>query len=427
MPANADSAAPTAAQEWRRHWLLVLSALAGLTVATLPTATLGMFMQPLADDFGWTRTQVTAGLTMFALVSMPLIPFAGALIDRFGPRRLAVPGLLLCGACFAAFGLMSGPYWQWILIWLAYTLASLMICMVVWTSAVSNAFTASRGLALAVVLCGSAVATGLAPTVTRLLMDQWGWRGAYIGIGAGWAGLAFVLVLLFFRDARQSAAALAGNDVAPQELPGGLTLGQAMRNAATLRIGFVMFVSSLLGAGVFVHIVPLLAAKGLTLAQATTLVAVMGGASIVGKLVTGWLMDRLSGSLLPVVGYAGPAVGYAVLLQDSPAVGLLTPAVMLIGYCAGASLQLGTYLTTRYAGLRNFGAIFGVFASLMGVGGGLGPLLAGWIFDTTGDYSLMLSAGIPMALAAGLAVFRLGPYPVFAPEPVAIAGQSTLA
>jgi MFS family permease len=424
LPANADSAALTAAQEWRRHWLLVLSALAGLTVATLPTATLGMFMQPLADDFGWTRTQVTAGLTMFALVSMPLIPFAGVLIDRFGPRRIAVPGLLVCGACFAAFGLMSGPYWQWILIWLAYTLASLMICMVVWTSAVSNAFTASRGLALAVVLCGAAVATGLAPTVTRLLMDQWGWRGAYIGIGAGWAGLAFVLVLLFFHDRRRSSATSADGDAAPQELPGGLTLGQAMRSATTLRIGFAMFVASLLGSGVLVHIVPLLAAKGLPLAQATTMVAMMGGASIVGKLVTGWLMDRLSGSLLPTLGYAGPAISCALLLQDSTAAWLPMLAMVVLGYCMGASLQLGTYLTTRYAGLRNFGAIFGVFASLMGVGGGLGPLLAGGIFDATGGYALMLTGSIPLAIMAGLAVFRLGPYPVFAPEPVPLSRQS---
>lgn len=423
MPVNADSATLRAAQEWRRHWLLVLSALAGLTVATLPTATLGMFMQPLADDFGWSRTRVTAGLTLFALVSMPLIPFAGVLIDRFGPRRIGVPGLLVCGACFAAFGLMSGPYWQWIALWLIYTVASLTICMVVWTSAVSHAFTASRGLALAMVLCGSPIATGVAPTVIRLLMAEWGWRGAYIGMGAGWVGLAFVLALLFFHDARRPVAATSSGDAAPQELPGGLTLGQAMRSGRILRIGFALFVASLLGSGLLVHIVPLLGAKGLTLAEATTMAAIFGGMAIIGKLLTGWLVDRVSGSLLPVLGYAGPAMGYVLLLQGSSTAGMVTLAMVVLGYCAGASLQLGTYLTTRYAGLRNFGAIFGVFSSLMGVGGGLGPLIAGGIFDATGGYAPMLAGSIPLAIAAGLAVFRLGPYPEFAAEPMTTAGQ----
>jgi len=131
--------------------------------------------------------------------------------------------------------------------------------------------------------------------------------------------------------------------------------------------------------------------------------------------VTGGLIDRIPGSLLPVIAYGGPGVAYALLLQAQGSVAALAFAVFVLGYCSGASMQLGTYLTTRYAGLRNFGAIFGIVSSLMACGAGIGPVVAGWVFDTTGGYSLLLTAGIPVAVVAALAVFRLGAYPVFAP------------
>ena len=417
MAANTNPGSVPASQEWRRHWPLVLAAMVGLTVGTLPTATLGMFMQPLNAEFGWSRTQVSLGLTIFALVAMPLGPLAGMLVDRFGPRRVAVPGLLLSGACFAAFGLMSGAYYQWILIWAAYTVASTATRTLVWSSSISAAFTSSRGLALAVLLCGTALATALGPTVTRLLIDQWGWRGGYIGLGVGWAGFALTLAALFFHDVRGPNARSAGSasQVQPRELPGGLTVREALRSTILQRIGLAMFLQALMGASIMVHIVPMLTADGLTLAEATTVAAMVGIGSIAGKLITGWAIDRIAGSLLPMIGYGGPAVGYALLIYGSGSAGLLTFAVFVLGYCSGASLQLATYLTTRYAGLRNFGTIFGILSSLMAGAAGIGPLLAGAIYDLTGGYALLLMAGVPAAILAALAVFRLGPYPVFVP------------
>ena len=91
-------------------------------------------------------------------------------------------------------------------------------------------------------------------------------------------------------------------------------------------------------------------------------------------------------------------------------------AVFLVGCGSGGSLQVTTYLTTRYAGLRHFGKIFGVIAAVMGLGGGLGPLLAGVIFDATGNYQVLMMLAAPAALLAGLAVLGLGAYPEFKAE-----------
>jgi MFS family permease len=170
-----------------------------------------------------------------------------------------------------------------------------------------------------------------------------------------------------------------------------------------------------MGTAIIVHIVPMLTSDGLSLAQATTVAALLGVASLTGKLLTGWLIDRFGAGLLPSLAFGGPGLAYALLLQASGSMWLLSGAVVLLGYCSGAAIQLTTYLTTRYAGLRNFGAIFGIVSSLMAGASGIGPVLAGQIFDLSGSYTMLLMAGVPVSLVAGLSVFRLGPYPEFPP------------
>jgi MFS family permease len=412
----------TAAQEWRAYGLIVLSAMLGVSMGTVPTATLGLFMDPLQREFGWSRTEISFGLTVFAIIGLPLAPFGGWLVDKFGARRIAIPGLAFSGLIFAGFSLMTGAYWQWLAIWVAYTFASIGTRTLVWNTAISAAFSTSRGLAIAVLLCGTALATSLAPTVTHWLMEEWGWRGGYLGLGLGWAGIGLVLVLVFFHDHRKldkaklAAAGGAGgaNAVAAPRL-GGLTVRQAFRTLRLYRIAIAIFLQSVMGAAVIVHLVPMLTADGLSRAEAAGMAAVMGVGSMVGKIATGWLIDRFTGSLIPFLCYSGPAVAYLLLLKGSGTALMLSVAVAVLGYCSGGALQLATYLTTRYAGMRNFGTIFGFISAFLALSAGIGPPMAGAIFDATGDYTLLLIIGIPVALVAGLMVFGLGPYPEFRP------------
>lgn len=428
---DASALRPTAGQEWRANWLLVLSAMAGLSFGAIPAATLGLFMGPLQNDFGWSRAQISAGMAIFAVVSLPLTPFAGALVDRFGPRRVAVPGIALAGMTFAGFSLLGDMIAYWFAGWIAYSLASLLIRTLVWNSAISSAFLVSRGLALAVLLSGMGVATALAPIATHWLIDGFGWRNAYIGIGLGWGGVAFVLIALFFHDSRsrRPASLSASSATHPAMLPGGLTLVEALRSTRMLRIGLAIFLQSLLGAAIVVHMVPLLTSTGISRGEAAGIAAMLGIGSISGKLITGWLSDRSRNTLLPVSSFALPALGYFLLMEAGGSPAIASLAVFLLGYGSGASLHMATYLTTQYAGLRHFGKIFGMISSLMALAGGIGPLAAGLIFDETGSYTGLLLFSIPAALAAGAAVFRLGPYVEFAPvavpeEKPAAAGQA---
>ena len=161
----------SALAEWRAHWPMVVAAMAGLSFATVSIYSMGLFMEPLSREFGWTRAQISVGLSIVALFAVPLSPFAGALIDRWGSRRLGIPGVILSALAFAAFSLATGSLSQWYVLWVCYALVAIAIKTTVWTAAVSSVFQKGRGLALAVVPIR--IPSLSAPRPTRCSWTSW--------------------------------------------------------------------------------------------------------------------------------------------------------------------------------------------------------------------------------------------------------------
>ncbi|MDR2857345.1 MAG: MFS transporter [Novosphingobium sp.] len=414
----------TARQEWRAHWGLVFCATLGMSLLALPPVALGLFMEPLSREFGWSRASISAGMMVFAVVSTPLVPFAGALADRFGSRRVLIPGLVLTGAAFAAFGLLTPSLWHWFAMWVVFTLAQLLNRSPIWNRTVSAAFNTSRGLALAVLMAGIALGQLLTPTIASALIRDYGWRSAYGLLALGWYGLTLIATVLLFREPRAAAATAGAADTSPAPASsGGMTLKEALRDPRMLRIGFAILTQSTLYTGFTLHLFPLLKGLGMTDKDSAFITGLIGIATLAGQLLTGWLADRVRGSLLPVSSFLLPGVGYLLILQGSSTWALLTLGVLIAGYGSGAAINITTYLTTRYAGVRHFGKIFGLISSLMGLGAGLGPLIGGRIYDYAGTYTPYLLLGTGVALIAALAVLRLGAYPEFKPEP---AGRTEL-
>lgn len=403
-----DVASPSEG-EWRRNWPLLLAAMVGISFVSVPTASLGLFMAPLQSEFGWSRAEISGGLTIFALATLPLMPVAGVLVDRFGPRRVALPGLIAASLAFAAFATMDGSLVKWFGAWVIFTIMSVAISIMVWTAAVSAAFERSRGLALALVLCGSALAQGLAPIAARALIEEFGWRIAYIGIAAGWGGSGLLLAMLFFHDRRKLRPQSSDINSITLKVEG-FTVREALRSPTMYRIAFATFLQTVVSAAVLVHFVPLLTSIGLSRAQAASFGLILAVASVTGKLLTGWLIDRAGARWLPSLCYGGPAISLCILLTGSNTLPVVALAVAIHGYSAGAALQLTTYLTTRYCGLANFATIFGIVSMLMALAGGIGPLLGGAIFDETGGYQFLLIGGTALCFLAGFAVFGLGGY-----------------
>ena len=146
-----------AAAEWRAHWPLVLASMLGFVMVGVANFSLGPFMASLEKAFGWSRSEITSGFSIYAVTCVICQPIVGRMIDRFGPRRIALSGIALTGCVLSLFSTANGSLTGWLLLWLLYSLAAQLILTPVWSSAVASEFEAGRGLAIAATLSGSAL------------------------------------------------------------------------------------------------------------------------------------------------------------------------------------------------------------------------------------------------------------------------------
>jgi predicted MFS family arabinose efflux permease len=404
-----DEGKAAAAQEWTRGWTLVMAAAVGFSFMSVMTTAMGAFIGPLVAEFGWNRTTVSLGMPIAGILSVLFSPFVGVFIDRYGARRLALPGLVALIAATCAFSLANGSVTQWVVLWLVYAIATLAVTISVWTTAVAGAFSAARGLAIGLTLSGTAVAQGITPVIATWLIDNFGWRQAYVMLGLGWGGVALVLCALFFHDPRGRTASLREKpDTSHLE---GLTVAQAWRDPGLWRIALTTFVLMILTIGLLIHQIPIMTEAGVSPQNAALLVMLSGAAGIVGKLATGWLIDCYSPNWVGAITLGVAGFAFAMLVDGVRTMPLIILAMVINGYSAGTKLQICSYLTARYAGLRNFGKIFGTMGSLIALGSALGPLVAGRVYDLWGSYDPFLIVGAIGCLLCGALILTLPGYP----------------
>lgn len=401
----------SARTEWHRYWPMVLAACIGFSFMSFMTAAAGVFMDPLAAEFDWGRTELTLGMAIASLLSILCSPFVGNLIDRFGSRRLALPGLVLTAMAIAAFALTDGSLAQWIGLWLVWGVMALLIQSTLWSTAIASVFTSGRGLALGVTMSGTALAQVIAPPLANYIIERSGWRAAYAVMGLGWGALALILSALFLFDVRDRERKRRFS-ASPDRIDlAGLSLSQAWRDSSLWKVAVATFLVLTVTIAIVVHQFPILVEAGMSRSQAAWLVSLSGVAGVMGKLVSGTLIDRFHARVVGGVTLASTAIGWPMLMA-----GIATPAtiilgIMISGYAAGTKIQLCSYLTARYAGMRNYGTIFGFMTSVIALASAVGPLAAGLSYDRYGSYTPLLLTGVVISLVSGGLVFSLRAYP----------------
>jgi predicted MFS family arabinose efflux permease len=177
------------------------------------------------------------------------------------------------------------------------------------------------------------------------------------------------------------------------------------------RIGISIFVIMALTIGLLVHQIEILIGVGVSRNNAAWLASLAGAMGIFGKIVTGLLIDRFRGNWVGGITMTSAALAFAILLTAAQSTPLLIFAMLVNGYTAGAKLHIASYLTVQYSGMKNFGKIYGVITSMVSAGSGLGPILAGAIYDLTGGYEAFLAAGTVGLVLSGVMFFTLPRYP----------------
>lgn len=416
-----DQTAPPGAAlaEWRAYWPLIFVSWIGCGLMGVPILSLGAFVEPLQKAFSWTRTDIWIGSMVYAAVGVIGSPLAGRLIDRWGTRRVVLPGVILTGIAFGLFGTAGKLLLTWIALWTLYSAAGQLILMQAWTAAVASNFIAGRGLALAVTLTGSAVTATLIPRTAVWLISSYGWRAAYGVMGLVWAAGGGLLVFLLFHskqdDARRGGASAA--EAGSSEALAGVSAREGLRSATFVKIAVAALFSEIVIVGVVASIIPMVHERGLSLEDAAWVAGVIGASAVVGKLICGAIVQRVGGQYIMAFLLALPLATALILLQPNTTMLSGSVATGFLGFSSGGLLEMLVYLVARHFGLRAFGTIFGVIGGVLSLALGVGPVIAGRVYDLTHSYDLMLIADIPLSLVSVALMLVLGDYPDRLPAP----------
>lgn len=409
-----DHTAPPGAAlaEWRSYWPLIFVSWVGCNLMGIPILSLGAFVAPLHEAFGWSHSEIFLALSVYALVGTLGSPLAGRLLDRWGPRRVVLPGVILTGIAFALLGTASSALITWLLLWLLYSLAGMLILMQAWTAAVASNFIAGRGLALAVTLTGSAFAAALIPRTAVALITEYDWRTAYGIMGAVWAVVGGLLVFALFRskaDLARRPDAAARTPATAQALAG-TSARDGLRSPVFIKLALAAFVGEIVIIGIVANTIPMLTKEGMSMAQAAWAAGAIGVSAVAGKLICGALANRIGGQYIMAFLLALPIGTALILLQPHPTLLTACLATGLLGFSSGGQLEMQVYIVARHFGLKAFGTIFGMIGGVLSLAIGVAPPVLGRIYDVTNSYDLMLMIDIPLSLLAIGLLLMMGDY-----------------
>jgi MFS family permease len=381
-----------------------------VTVVTLALAygvwyAYSVFLVALLREFGWSRSVLAGAFSLFTLVSGGAGPVLGALADRFGPRRLILMGGVLLAASLWADSFVTRAWHLYVAFGLVTAIG---VATAGWTPAVvmvQRQWSARLGLALGIAGSGVGLGIFLVVPLCQALIDAFGWRWAFRGLGT--LALLWILpaTLLFVHDVPAAPRPVGATGGGAE--PAGHSLQRALASPSFRLIGLAVFLGSICSQTLHVHQAAFLVDQGLPAMTAASVISVVGAASIVGKTGGGFVSDLLPRETVYALGMLGMIGGVGVLwlVAGSPSPWLARGYGVLfgVGYSVTAFV-VPAMMSDRFRG-PHFGAIFGATQVASALGSALGAWLAGCIFDATGSYAIAFSGAAGAAAVAAVSVW----------------------
>jgi predicted MFS family arabinose efflux permease len=338
-----------------------------------------LFLDPLHATFGWKREAMGGAFALAAITVALVSPLIGLLLDRFPPRRIILPGILVFAFGLATLSRLTPHIVQFYVTFFVIGLVANATAQFAYTRTVLTWFTTHRGFALALLLSGSGVGSMLIPPLTQWMIEHHGWRSAFLLLG-GIALLGFPLTAMLVRN--RSEASIVRSD---HRADTGMTVAAALRTAAFWILAFITILSAFSENGLVTNLAPILTQHGVLAATAALALSVRGGAGIIGRLGIGFAIDRFSPERIQSLVLALSAAGMLILaFASSPWTSLLGAAILGVGL--GSEADVGPYLLARYFGRRHFSVLYGLTWTAYAIGGATGPLWIGHMYDRAGAY-----------------------------------------
>jgi MFS family permease len=363
----------------------------------------GVFFTPLLEEFGWTRAVTSGAVALSWIVQTVGQIFMGKLNDRYGPRKV----LSFCGLVLGTgYFLMSqvSSLWQFYAVYGLIVGIGLSGIFVPLTSTVARWFITRRSSMTGIIVAGVGVGTLIGPLISNWLIGLFDWRVSYSVLGI----VVFVVIVTaaqFLKHKPSPISAAQTEKLAKAIKIEGMDFVTAVRQPQ-----FYMFFAALLCFGtclyfILVHITAYAIGLGISAAAAAGLLSAIGGMSIAAKIISGKIGDIYSNRVVFIIGFSAMAVSFLIIMLLKEVWALYLFA-MIFGLAYGACVTAQSPIVAEYFGLKSHGLILGTATGGLTIGGAAGPIMAGYIFDTTGSYEAAFIVSLALSLA-GLVIMLM--------------------
>src|SRR5574340_93534 len=393
-------------------WIVAVVFLTQCVSGGIGFSSMGVFLSVLTESLGWTRAQVSWGISLIALGAMVYAPIIGRVVDRFGPRWVQVTGALIMAIAFALLrGMQTKPEF-----YLLMTLLSLGVSTIHVPGAivVANWFVRQRGKAMGISIAGAALGAFVFPPLAQFLVAHFGWRNAFGVLGA----IAVVLVIppvALVMARRPEDIGLHPDGNAAEATPASVleasgeysvTPQAAARHGNFWLITIAFALIAVAVTGILMHEVSILRDRGIAASTAALVLGITAGMGVPGKVGFGYLLDKFGTKAVTVACFGLQAAG-ALLLVLAVSPPMMALFVVVYGFAAGGTGTLMGSIVGQCFGRLYYGAIYGRMTSFMVIGHAIGAPLFGVIRDVAGNYTPALAIVMVTDLVAAFCVTRL--------------------
>jgi len=408
-------------KEFKYGWPVVLSSALGIGIgmSPLPFYTIGVFVAPFMKEFGWRVDQIMLALLIFSMTALFTSPLIGYLTDKIGVRKMVLISVVTFSLSFMAFSLNNGsPYLYWGL-WVLLALFGSGTLPITWTKAVNGWFYKKRGLALGLSLLGTGFFGSFAKIYAAYFIEHYNWQTAYVALAMLPLLITLPIAYLFFRNTddpkvqdkvrRMKEELPYLNDIAVTQQPGH-SYSEAMRDYRFWILALSFIPISLAIGGPIPNLETILSSKGFELTDAVYIASLIGVSVVVGRLVGGYLLDKIWAPGVSFVIFMIPILACYIFMQGTLSFPMAMLAVCILGVSAGVEYDLMAYLVSRYFGMKNYSAIYGTLYGFFAIGAGFGPYIYARSYTITGSYATIFFYAIFAFIIGAVPLLFLGKY-----------------
>ncbi|WP_162301964.1 MFS transporter [Croceibacterium ferulae] len=404
-----QAAGASGLQEFRRAWrpLIASSVGLGLGLSPIPPYASGIMASALEAQFAWPRADILGTLMIVPVALVLLGRFVGRLVDRVGARKVAIVSTAGLGLAQSLIALIGTTLPGFYIAWAIMAVVALGTLPMTYAKVINGWFVQARGMALGISLAATGLTGAFLPFALTEAVAQIGWRGGYLVLAALPLLVALPLLLAWLREAPAAAA----GDAAAAGGGAGLSVAAALRGyrfwtlaAASMALAFGV-------SGLLPNLYPLLLERGLDQGLVTRALAALALSVTGGRILSGFLLDRLWAPIVCAILVLPAVVALALLASPGISPAIIVAAVVTLGLVAGAEFDLIAFMTSRYFGQRHFSEIYGMQYAAFGLGAGFAPSTFGALRDRLGSYDPTLWLSICLLLTGTALNFTLGRYP----------------